>query len=440
MGAHANPDRWGRPANHDRIIALNLGLGRDSIAMLSLAADGELYVKGVGTLGLEDLDYVVFADTGREWPHTYAQIKKVRKLMKGRVPFYVLRKPKKLPKVQRRETGRMEGRTDLWIVESEKEIREKAKKGGYHYRLDIFLDYAGRLTFPGFGGDCTAHHKIGPMRRLMNDVSKLRFGLTNRQWSNRVKRGDRRPHLVLVGLAADERKRIKTHTEIEATGAPDWPERTGHDTKDRKAPVYVRALLPLVDMKIGKAEEGPILARYGFQDVRKSGCYMCKFEPPSWWWALSVSAPRLFKEVVANEKRAMRRNDKMNVTGAKIKGKLLTLPEVVTRWRAKFPDVTVDEALDKSYERETKAAKEALKEEMGVDVPLSRLTRGRFADDAAEAVHSVQECMYEDAPDFGQMELARLPASAPASPRRNPLEIRDIVWAGLEPGGPHAPL
>lgn len=205
--ARANPDRYGRRADQDRIIGLNMGLGRDSLTMLVLAADCELYVKGVGTLCLEDLDYVVFSDTGREWPHTYKQIAKVRKLVKGRVPFHVLRKPKELAPVGRQASGRKKPRPDLWRVASMKEISEKAKQGGYHYRLDIFEDYASRLTFPGFGGDCTDHHKIGPMRRLMNDVSQLRFGLNNAQWSHRVVTGERRPHLVLVGLATDERRR-----------------------------------------------------------------------------------------------------------------------------------------------------------------------------------------------------------------------------------------
>jgi hypothetical protein len=406
----ANPDRYGRPANRDRIIGLNMGLGRDSLTMLTLAADCELYVKGVGRLCLEDLDYVVFSDTGREWPHTYKQIAKVRKLVKGRVPFLVLRKPKTLPKALRGAGGRKEPRRDLWPVDSWEDIVEKAKGGGYHYRLDIFEDYASRLTFPGFGGDCTSHHKIGPMRRLMNDVSRLRFGLQNNQWAGLVRQWKRKPHIVLVGLAADEHRRINTHNEIEATGHPQW-------TGERRAPVYVRALLPLVDMKITKKDEAKYLKRYGFQDVRKSGCYMCKYQPPEWWWALSVTAPAIFADIVKNERRAMRRNKNMNVTGARIGGKLLTLPEVVGRWRAANRRATVKAVLDKSYERETKAAKEAMRRQLTVLPSEEQITEAQLEDDALGALLSADKCGWVDpSEDLDFLEAVKRAEENPGLP------------------------
>lgn len=368
----ANPDRWGRPANLNRIITLNLGLGRDSMTMLVLASQGKLKVNGVGTLGLEDLDYVVFSDTGKEFRHTYDMIPRVRKLIAGRVPFHVLAKPDKLPPRPPglTATGKQKGRLDRWPVESFADIPRKAKAGGYHYRNDIFADFATDRpcgpTFPNFSGACTTAHKIGPMRRLISDVHKLRFGLTNKQYGEEVKAGRRKPQLSLIGIAADETTRIKT-------------------TLKSKSPHYAEERMPLVDMGIAKADEAAILGPAGFGDVRKSGCVLCPYQPPSWWWAMSIEEPEMYAAIVANERRAMRRNDRMNVTGVKIKGRLLTVPEVIARWRSAHPDATVDEVLDKTYEREVKAAKAEAKRQLGVGArSLLRLTpqRSMFPDDS----------------------------------------------------------
>lgn len=403
----ANPDRYGRPANHDRLIMLNLGLGRDSMTMLCLAAKGQLRAKGLGKLALEDLDYVVFSDPGREWPHTNKLVKRVRDFIGGRVPFYVLRKPKKLPPRPPGLTakGKRKARVDKWRVSSMAEIAKKARAGGYHYRREIFKDYAydrpGGATVPGFKGDCTMNHKVGPMRRLINDMSLLRFGLDNTQWGDAVKAGEVQPHVALIGIAADEPKRILTTMKAQAKGEPR----------------YITELMPLVDMGIGKDDEVPILKECGFADVRKSGCYMCKYQPPSWWWALSVAYPKLFREIVLNERRSMRTNKSMNVTGAKWGGKLRTLPEIVARWRAQFPQVTVDEALDKSYDMDAKKARAAYKAATGSAPDLDAIKGGAFVEDVITAAAAPEECYWDDDPEpFDLIAMAR-------AVRKNPIEI-----------------
>ena len=58
--------------NSNRIITLNCGLGRDSITMLVLLAEGNLQTEALGTLGPQDIDVVIFSDTGNEWEHTYS--------------------------------------------------------------------------------------------------------------------------------------------------------------------------------------------------------------------------------------------------------------------------------------------------------------------------------------------------------------------------------
>ena len=60
-----------KPLNSDRIVSLNLGLGRDSIAKVCLLVEGKLEVEGHGRITPEEVDYVVFSDTGCEWEHTY---------------------------------------------------------------------------------------------------------------------------------------------------------------------------------------------------------------------------------------------------------------------------------------------------------------------------------------------------------------------------------
>lgn len=332
-------------APSNRLIVLNCGLGRDSMTMLALASEGRLEVDGVGPIGLSDLDAVVFSDTGAEWDHTYALIPAVQEILSGSgVPFIVLRKPRQLDAVGKQANGRNAPRTDTWAVDSMADVISKAAAGGYHYRLAIKDDYGSRLTVVGFKGDCTAHHKIGPMRRLLNDLSFLRFGLktANGDYGRAVDAGTHAPHLALVGLAADEAKRIARALTLEGTG-----------------PKYVREVYPLATMGISKSAEAQVLARHDLAHVRKSGCDMCKYQPPSWYWALSVSRPERFAAIVAYEAAALARNPRMAITGAKrTDGTPMPITEVVALWRSVHPRATVASVLDKEYGRESaKAAK-----------------------------------------------------------------------------------
>lgn len=343
-------------ANADRIIALNCGLGRDSLTMLALAIEGRLYVQGLGTLSLADIDYVVFSDTGAEWKHSYDLLPRVRAMLEGSgCPLIVLRKPAELEAVGRQDNGKAKPRLDKLEANSIEEVLAKAEAGGYHYRLAIMDDYGSRTTVVGFKGDCTAHHKIGPMKRLMNDWSRMRFGQNNPAWGHLCKKGLAKKHVCLIGYAADEPKRI----------ARAYQERSKKD-----APNFVTEEFPLVDMGIGKAQEQEHLARHGLGHVRKSGCDMCKFQPPSWWWALSVQNPDRYAEICDYEARAMARNPRMAVTGAKSKGRPLTLPEVVAKWRRLNPTATVDAVLDKEYSHDVKESKAAQAAELAGDAAI----------------------------------------------------------------------
>lgn len=291
--------------------------------MLLLCIEGKLRCDELGTVTPEDLDLVVFSDTGCEWPHTYQVLGRVEALCrKHDINFLVLAKG----------SAENDDQAGDWL-----DIERKAANGAYHYRPAILDDFQSRATVASLGrGDCTDNHKIQPIRRMINDLSLVRFGLTNRQYSNRVRKGHAEPHVNLIGIAADETSRI-----------PD----------ENLGPYYVTEAYPLADMGISKADEAPILARWGFDDVRKSGCWMCPYQPASWWWALREAEPETYERAVEYERIALERNPRMAATGFRVKGDPITIPEVVARWREKNPEATVDAVLDKQYSRCTKQVK-----------------------------------------------------------------------------------
>lgn len=309
--------------NEDRIITLNCGLGRDSITMLVLCFEGKLRAEIDGevvTVRPEHLDAVLFSDTGREWNHTYALIPVVRELCEQYgVPFVVL---------------------------------EKGDER-FHRRPDIMSDFRSRATVASLGkGDCTDNHKIQPIRRWLSVRSQERFGCNNRSYSAQVRNGERKPHVTLIGIAADETSRL---------------------TNGGHGPAYVTEAYPLITMGITKAGEAPHLERWALGHVRKSGCDMCPYQPASWYWALSVTEPEKYTDVVAYEAEALERNPRMAATGFKTKGRPMTIPEVVERWRALNPDATTDAVLAKEYTRCTKDAR--AEQRAAFDAPVTALVR-----------------------------------------------------------------
>jgi len=353
--------------NVDRIVTLNCGLGRDSIAMTGLLEEGELVVaervwccRDCGAeipmveelapicdctdpdgwcvpamiqlttkIGRQDVDYVVFSDVGHEWEHTYKLIPTIReKCAAMGVRFFVLAKG----------NGRSyPAKPSTWA-----EVEAKAAAGGYHVSnkgqaLPALMDeMLSRSTVVNFRGQCTDKHKISPMRRLIEDVARIRFGVRdNRRWGHEVRKGQRRPHLAMVGIAADETPRI--NKAAQAAGVS-----------------YVDETYPLVTMGIAKTDEQPILERHGLGHVRKSGCYLCPFQPASWYWALSVTDEVAYQMVVSYEAQALQNNPNMHATAAK-----KTIPEMVKTWRAANPKATVGAVLAKTYEMCPAAARTA---------------------------------------------------------------------------------
>lgn len=305
--------------NARRVVTLNMGMGRDSIAMLCLLREGELQHNGL-RLRPEDIDAVVHAHTGNEWNHTYRLFRRVAVLCDELgLPFVELRKG----------------------------------DARWHRRPELMADFQSRQTVASLArGDCTENHKILPIRRWIASRAEERFGLGARSWSNAVRRGERDPHLTLIGFAADEVARF------------------ANPTAHTRSPRYMSEAYPLVELGVSKADEDAILRRNGFGDVRKSGCYCCPYQPPGWFWALRETQPETYQRVVFYEAVAMKRNPRMNVTGRKVGGRggrLLRIPEVVERWRAANPDATVADVLAKKYTRclgEARAQRKADNEQL----------------------------------------------------------------------------
>jgi hypothetical protein len=374
------PDQWGRGqwaltsagidyaydlkgTTKDRLTLLSMGLGRDSITMLLLLVEGKLLAGGE-LLGPKDVDAVVFSDTGYEWDHTYKLIPRIQALCDEHgIRYLTLAKPPAEGETGWRKyiSDRVFGEKVVppwakgWTVTASVKkwadrtwgtIEEKAAAGAYHYRAPILWDYlrVQRITLRKSAA-CTDQHKITPINsRLLNDLCLERFGVktNNGDWGRLIAKGLRRPHRVMVGIAADETERVEKGAEARAQAK-------------RK---FVMPLHPLVEMDIAKEDEAPILDRHGYGKVRKSGCKGCHWQPDSHWWALSVTEPDTFADYArmereANEKRVeegkslryLRKGPPKSHTGS------WGLENVVAQWRARNPDATVEDVLNKEYGR-----------------------------------------------------------------------------------------
>lgn len=422
------------------LTVLNMGLGRDSLTMLCLLADGELVWNGKKH-GPEDVDAVVFADTGNEWKHTYGLIPRVAAFAKKHgIRWLHLRKPQpgtptgelmadwqaamaaaraerqagwsevyreqvepmyrakdaavlelrterneavKLARKQAKAKGlskaqiaaRLEAVKEPFNLEIERlkkqakdaaaklkaeggfafraerawwapkgperrrqfeTIEERAEAGVYHLRPELLADFASKGTIPlRQDKSCTGNHKVAPIRKVTEDLAIERFGpwATNTAWGAEVAAGRRKPHVNLIGLAADETDRLEKGGDIGCFSVR-----------------YVTEAYPLAEMGIGKPDEQAYLDACGFGDVRKSGCWLCPFQPLSWWWALSVLDPAKFDQAAAAEIQSTLRDPKLYFIGRKgPDGRPMDLRQAVAAWRAENPDADPAAVLEKQY-------------------------------------------------------------------------------------------
>jgi hypothetical protein len=114
------------------------------------------------------------------------------------------------------------------------------------------------------------------------------------------------PHLMLLGLAADETERLKHGKEASAK-------------RIAKGDVGELEAYPLEEMQIGKEDEQRYLDRLpgvdpagrlrkgGFSDIKKSGCRFCKFQDKAQFWMLRELDPDFFDRVAELERRNVAR-------------------------------------------------------------------------------------------------------------------------------------
>lgn len=353
-----------QPLNAGRVVVLRLGLGRDSFTMLALLSERALVVQGK-EIGPEEIDAVVFTDPGWEWAHSYEAIEDARRICLGvGIPLYVQDKPPaegpngwaQWAKDWRRthDIGESMERVRPWQLNAEplplrpsgmgngplslteqRAIQKRCASGYYHDRPPIVDDYRVReRIIQKKDASCTTNHKVVPGRALMADLARIRFNVKdNMNWSAQVRKGVRPPHLVLMGIAADEIDRAENLVD---------PAFTVH---------YEDIAFPLIEMGIRRDGEGPILERHGLGHINKSGCKMCKYQGPDWYWALSVEDPVAFAEVVAweGESKAAAARDGRPLTDARHFRGSTDLVDLVTAWREAHPEATPNQVFRNEY-------------------------------------------------------------------------------------------
>lgn len=109
----------------------------------------------------------------------------------------------------------------------------------------------------------------------------------------------------------------------------------------------------MCDGSVRRGRWSRALQRHGLGHARKSGCFLCPFQPLSWYWALRESDPEGWAAVVAYEEAALAANPRMFLVGK------TPLPEAVSAWRSRNPLANVEAVLAKDYSRCELRAQEA---------------------------------------------------------------------------------
>ena len=343
------------PERERRATVLSFGAGRDSsvLAIILAAYDDPWLVKRYPQAAKEAkryrhdhpwLDVVgCFSDTGYEFPFSYEAFDAVKRFVdRSRHPYTVLtlKKPDvpwrdmmeaaRGPSMRPRSRGRteiMENQPWTWGVPGESPERA-AERGKYHTKPPIPWEHtlSGTMTARD-NASCTFGQKIDPIKRFIQDLSaRLEPGIvtpwrqgsvehTIEPWTRLVEQGLRLPHRSIIGINADEIGRADLRTGgrwparvvpydtcswARGRGAHHYTVKRGYDGacyRDSVAEYHY----PLIDWGIGEAEEQEILAHYGLDWIRKSGCMSCHWQSPGWWWAEKIAYPDEYERSVAME-------------------------------------------------------------------------------------------------------------------------------------------
>lgn len=317
--SNATTPEASRPAHPGPLRVLNFGLGRDSFTMLCLLTEGSLVVDG-RPLAPSDVHLVVFSDPGWEWAHSYEAIAQARRMCERiGVRWLVLEKPDHARWAEWRPTKVKGSHTPPpWVSESEHmPLEERAARGGFHWRGGLLDELQHDATIAvTVNPSCSLNSKGAPLARCRAALAAELYGVpSNAAWGALVRKGLAEPHTVLVGIAADEARRVKEHIARD----------------------YERFVYPLIEMGISKDDEAAILDRHGLGHIRKSGCVFCPFQPVAWFWVLSVTDPVRWQRVLDYEAAALARNPKLGgICSAR------PVAQTVARWVEAHPEALTD--------------------------------------------------------------------------------------------------
>jgi len=230
------------------IHLLSLGAGVQSTTLLLMQLAGEFDWTP---------DAAIFADTGAEGDHVYAQVDFLEQEIAGRYPLY------------RVSAGNLE--TDL--LDAVNKRRGRVANPPFHV-----INREGTVGTDGqrehsagsdLGGmlwrSCTRDYKLDPIRRKMREIHKA---------------AGRRPIVQHIGISRDEMERMR-----------------------ESGVKYITNSYPLVDAKLTRHDCLLWLQRHEYPIPGKSACHFCPYRSNQGWREMKQSDPATFARAVEFDER-----------------------------------------------------------------------------------------------------------------------------------------
>ena len=198
---------------------------------------------------INNVDEVIFADTGAEHPETYAYIAKYVKpyLMDKNVPFTTVRMKKQIRDVETDE--RLEATSLREAVWHRKRVPSLMNRW------------------------CTEYSKITPIKLYLRQMQKDGIYV--------------KPATGIIGISIDEK-----HRSYNKDGSWKQP----HHSEYRNE-------YPMVVKQISRNDCKKLIREFGWPEPVKSGCYFCPFQGGKEWQKLYMNSPSLFWDAVSLEER-----------------------------------------------------------------------------------------------------------------------------------------
>lgn len=293
------------------LLCINNGLGQDSAAMTAALVLGKLPAHYYAIP--PERRFLMFSDTGAEWPLTYAWKAK----FEGWLKLHGL---------------------DLITLEPGGPYHEKEPSKQYpngRIQQDIMFEHM-KDAEPSFptrqSGRCTENAKGSPLAKKRDELSIAIRGMDYSKLGRLAGQGKAEPNIVMIGYAADEMDRAAA-SDAQHT-AKNW------------RPVY-----PLIEMGLDRAGCRELIKEAGLVVPPKSGCVCCPYQSIWAYCLLEDRYPEEYARVLAMEDKAIAEKRRRNKAPYYITGKY-PLREAVLRWRLAHPNETPDFWEAKLYEKD----------------------------------------------------------------------------------------